>query len=236
MPLDDHTGVRRCHSGRTEQKIGAIQQIPCGGHCDQQDEADSAAQSLPGAQEPVVGQCCRLFLLLLVVTAVLAVEIRWLELVDLGNDDTVPRPRQRGESRPGGSRSGRGLRPHSTAGGQALFLLKSETPERTSNFVSQLVFGPWRINEPRDVRGRGSALQSRLVRAVSPYALSPARSYPSIVMPDDRSRSGAGSSRPPSGPSFSSVCVFEAHSVLHTTAHEKSRSPLFFSPGALLLS
>jgi hypothetical protein len=36
MPLDDHTGLQRCHYGCPEQKIGAIQQIPHGGPSDQQ--------------------------------------------------------------------------------------------------------------------------------------------------------------------------------------------------------
>jgi hypothetical protein len=55
MPLDDHTRSRRRHYGRTEQKIGAIQQIRHGGPSDQQ-TGDSAAQFLPGAQDPLRGQ------------------------------------------------------------------------------------------------------------------------------------------------------------------------------------
>ena len=55
MPLDDHTGLRRCQNGGTEQKSGAIQQIPRGGPSDQQGEATARRMLL--ARDPIAGPC-----------------------------------------------------------------------------------------------------------------------------------------------------------------------------------
>jgi hypothetical protein len=60
MPLDDHTGLRRCQNSCAEQKIGAIQQIPRGGLNDQQGACSWRETQLRGHPLPplsLMGAC-----------------------------------------------------------------------------------------------------------------------------------------------------------------------------------